>query len=654
MATSPTDGRDWAAEVGGAGTVRAVFDDMPVMMLAMAGPEHRIVAANAAYRATSGRADLIGRTLAEVFPEIRGQQIFEMYDRVFRTGEPQKALEWHVQADVAGDGTLADFYLDFTVTPHREPDGTVVGLLLVAIDATRRVRERQAAQQRAETAEQRAATACATVAALQRELLPAGLPVLPRVRLAAAYLPAEADTAAGGDWFDAVPLPGGRVALSVGDVVGHGVAATAAMGQMRAVLQDRLLETGDLAAGLAALDRLAGRLPGARAATVCLAVLDQESGEFTYCTAGHPPPLLIGATGAGRYLPPTGAGPLGGSVGFPTGTGRLAEGEMLVLISDGLVERPGREPGASLAEIAQVAADAAADRVLRGSGLSAAQRACAHTLELLVRASGHADDVTILAAQRIAAPAGLRLTLPAESGTVTAAHRAVGEWLRAAGAGTRDVAALRHAVGELVTNCVEHAYGTTGGGPVRVSGDLGPDGTVRIEVRDKGRWRQRPPATGSRRRGLGLILAGEVVDALHLRPSDAGTRAEIRHAVCTPPVNPAGAGPAPAAPDDPALLLVLEQDRQARVDGAVTGDTAGQLGRELRRLTVNGTRQLTVDLTGVTVLSSAGVAVLLDARRTAREHGTRLVLHADPGSTAGHVLALVRLAAQPSGDEPAD
>jgi serine phosphatase RsbU (regulator of sigma subunit) len=76
----------------------------------------------------------------------------------------------------------------------------------------------------------------AIVAELQEALLPTALPVLPRARIAARYLVAGHEQAAGGDWFDAIPLADGSVALVVGDVVGHGVAASAAMGQLRAVL----------------------------------------------------------------------------------------------------------------------------------------------------------------------------------------------------------------------------------------------------------------------------------------------------------------------------------------------------------------------------------------------------------------------------------
>ena len=84
------------------------------------------------------------------------------------------------------------------------------------------------------------------VLALQEALLPPALPVLPRARIAARYLPAGQEQAAGGDWFDAVPLTDGTVALMVGDVVGHGIAASAAMGQLRSVLDELLAAEPDL------------------------------------------------------------------------------------------------------------------------------------------------------------------------------------------------------------------------------------------------------------------------------------------------------------------------------------------------------------------------------------------------------------------------
>jgi serine phosphatase RsbU (regulator of sigma subunit) len=149
------------------------------------------------------------------------------------------------------------------------------------------------------------------VAEFQRALLPKGLPVLPRARIAARYLVAAGDQAAGGDWFDALPLTVGDVALVVGDVVGHGVAASAAMGQLRAVLRHMLATQPDLGAVLEQLDAFAAAEPVLRATTVCVAVLDPEDGGLRYATCGHPPPLVVAPDGAARYLPATGSGPLG-------------------------------------------------------------------------------------------------------------------------------------------------------------------------------------------------------------------------------------------------------------------------------------------------------------------------------------------------------
>ena len=117
------------------------------------------------------------------------------------------------------------------------------------------------------------------VAVLQEALLPAALPVLPRARIAARYLVAGQEQAAGGDWFDAIPLADGSVALVVGDVVGHGVAAAAAMGQLRAVLTELLAAEANLGTVLERADAFAARTPALRAATLALAVLDPAGGD---------------------------------------------------------------------------------------------------------------------------------------------------------------------------------------------------------------------------------------------------------------------------------------------------------------------------------------------------------------------------------------
>src|ERR1700678_610727 len=105
-------------------------------------------------------------------------------------------------------------------------------------------------------------------------LPPTALPVLPRARIAARYLVAAPGQPAGGDWFDAIPLAGGRIALVVGDIVGQGVAASAAISQLRAVLAELLTAEADLIRVLERTDAFAARTPALRAATLALAVLN--------------------------------------------------------------------------------------------------------------------------------------------------------------------------------------------------------------------------------------------------------------------------------------------------------------------------------------------------------------------------------------------
>ena len=210
------------------------------------------------------------------------------------------------------------------------------------------------------------------MAELQEALLPTALPVLPRVRIAARYLVAGQEQAAGGDWFDAIPLDGGAVALVVGDVVGHGLSASAAMGQLRAVLAELLAAEDDLGRVLRRTDAFAARMPSLRAATLVLVVLDPAAGTLRYTTCGHPPPLVIGVDGKARYLEGTGNGPFGTGSPPVLASSALAPDELVLLYSDGLIERPDQTIAEGMAELAVVAtdaADAAADRrARRGSG----------------------------------------------------------------------------------------------------------------------------------------------------------------------------------------------------------------------------------------------------------------------------------------------
>ena len=283
--------------------------------------------------------------------------------------------------------------------------------------------------------------------------------MLPRARIAARYLVAGQEQAAGGDWFDAIPLDGGAVALVVGDVVGHGLAASAAMGQLRAVLAELLAAEDDLGQVLRRTDAFAARMPSLRAATLVLVVLDPVAGTLRYTTCGHPPPLVIGVDGKARYLEGTGTGPLGTGSAPVLASSALAPGELVLLYSDGLVERPDRTIAEGMGELAVVAADAAANRPNgHGADPDAAERVCQLSVEVLTR-TGHTDDITALAAQWLADPVPpLQLALPSARPSLTTARDAFADWLSRLDATADDWEALHLAMVEMVTNAIEHAY----------------------------------------------------------------------------------------------------------------------------------------------------------------------------------------------------
>ncbi|MEV7612647.1 SpoIIE family protein phosphatase [Streptomyces sp. NPDC089799] len=187
---------------------------------------------------------------------------------------------------------------------------------------------------------------------LQRSLLPRVLPEQNAVEVAYRYLPAKAGV--GGDWFDVIPLPGARVALVVGDVVGHGLHAAATMGRLRTAVHN--FSTLDLPPEelLGHLDELVGRIdmdqaearegPGITGATCLYAVYDPASGQCSVARAGHPGPALVHPDGRVEF-PEVPAGlPLGlGGMPYESAVLELAEASRLVLFTDGLLEDRDRD-----------------------------------------------------------------------------------------------------------------------------------------------------------------------------------------------------------------------------------------------------------------------------------------------------------------------
>ena len=482
------------------------------------------------------------------------------------------------------------------------------------------------------------------VAELQEALLPTALPVLPRARIAARYLVAGQEQAAGGDWFDAIPLDGGAVALVVGDVVGHGLSASAAMGQLRAVLAELLAAEDDLGRVLRRTDAFAARMPSLRAATLVLVVLDPAAGTLRYTTCGHPPPLVIGVDGKARYLKGTGTGPLGTGSPPVLASSALAPGELVLLYSDGLVERPDQTIAEGMAELAVVATDAAANR---DADPGAAERVCQLSVEVLTR-TGHTDDITALAAQWLADPVHpLRLALPSVRSSLTTARDSFADWLSRLDATADDADALHLAMVEMVTNAIEHAYPREAPGIIELDASLGSDGSVTCLITDHGTWR--PPDPADADRGHGLMVAGHVVDKLLVsHPVAGGTTVTLRHRLRRPAVLASGhQGEHAANPADPPFTVDISitagSTARALVGGPVDISTADLLGRRLLSVSRGGTVPLVADLTGVTQLASAGVRVLYEVSEQLTVHGQELTLVTVRGSTAHLVLELVRL-----------
>ena len=174
---------------------------------------------------------------------------------------------------------------------------------------------------------------------LQLGLLGGELPEPDGAALTAAYRPGTVTNEVGGDWYDAFELGSGRLAILVGDVVGHDLEAAVAMGQLRGAVR-ALAALGGPAELLERLDSFVSSLRGGSMTTMAYAELDVASGGLRYACAGHPPPLVISAAGEPRLLWGGRSGPLGADIRSRLDeSDRLEPGETLVLYTDGLIER---------------------------------------------------------------------------------------------------------------------------------------------------------------------------------------------------------------------------------------------------------------------------------------------------------------------------
>ena len=352
---------------------------------------------------------------------------------------------------------------------------------------------------------------------LQQSLLPRRLPAADGVELAVRYLPGSRGLEVGGDWFDAIPLPDGRLGISIGDVVGRGARAAATMAPRRNALRAYALEGFSPAGALQRLDNLAERLGEGEFATALYLELDPVSGSVCLANAGHLPPLLLEGGGS-RLLEGGRSMPLGieASVEREEEGFDLAPGATLVLYTDGLVEARAMPLGNGLAKLLDVAADAPRDP----------NQLVDHLLEELGATDvGRHDDVAVLAIRLEPEPVR-RLELHVEaSPTVLASVRAqLRDWLAELDVDEHETMSVLVATGEACANAIEHPLEPLRA-EVRLEARVDEDGELDVRIRDAGGWREPQERPG---RGLGLPLMERLMDEVDVVPSPLGTEVRLR------------------------------------------------------------------------------------------------------------------------------
>ena len=287
-------------------------------------------------------------------------------------------------------------------------------------------------------------------AALQRELLPAQTAGTSTVEVCHRYIPTDTEAGVGGDWFDVIPLSGGRVALTIGDVVGHGIEAASLMGRMRVAVQT--LAELDLAPDelLAHMDAAAARHADdmrALAASCLYLVYDPVARRCTLASAGHPPPALRHPDGTVEFPDLPEHPPLGmGETAFETTTLTLAEGTVIALYTDGLLDLRHHHTESALAPLAAALA----------RNIDSLNRLCQYVSDSALRDSS--DDAALLLARVAGLPDQRVATwaLSADLEAVGRAREAVVRQLDAWGLGD-SAFATELIVTELATNALIHA-----------------------------------------------------------------------------------------------------------------------------------------------------------------------------------------------------
>ncbi|HEY2076482.1 MAG TPA: ATP-binding SpoIIE family protein phosphatase [Streptosporangiaceae bacterium] len=297
----------------------------------------------------------------------------------------------------------------------------------------------------------------ATALTLQRSMLPTELSAPSSVEVNHRYLPGSKLIEVGGDWYESIALPGGRVALVVGDVAGHGVRAAVTMGRLRTAIHTLAMLELPPAETLQQLNELMQEL-GVREphfATCVYAIFDAVAGTCEVASAGHLPPLLVRPDGTNEFLDVLPAPPLGVGTGLIQSRElEISDGSLLVLYTDGLVEKRTRDIDEGLRRLQDIFGPGSPEQPL--------EDLCKATLAG-VYADEHRDDIALLVARlrRIPSDHVVSWTLPSELTSASKARSLVRRPLRRWGLNDL-VPTAELLVSELVTNAVRYAQGKIG------------------------------------------------------------------------------------------------------------------------------------------------------------------------------------------------
>ncbi|MCX5166875.1 SpoIIE family protein phosphatase [Streptomyces antibioticus] len=396
----------------------AVFRALPGMV-ALLTPDLVYADANDDFLRLAGRTrdQLLGRYIFDVFPEnpndaaAAGRRETEASMlRVVASGErdTMALLRYDIE-DPARPGVWQEHYWSPVNAPVLGPDGKVALVVhrveeitelirargnpgdddrarVLEAELYTRARELQEVNERLRRAHARERE---VALALQAAMLPAPGPA-GRHAAAVRYRPATGALNVCGDWYDLVDLPGGDLAVAVGDVVGHGLAAACVMGQLRSALSAACRVADGPAQALEALGLYARSVEGAESTTVVAAFVDRAARTVTYSSAGHPPPALLHPDGTVTFLdratdPPLAARPE--HLARPQTRTSFEEGATLVLYTDGLIERRTEDIDASLARLA--------DSLARHRARDPESLADALLADLLP-AAGNSDDTALV------------------------------------------------------------------------------------------------------------------------------------------------------------------------------------------------------------------------------------------------------------------